>query len=345
MGTSGRSTTFVIPKVFYKTANYLRFQYHPSYSGTYKCYFYISINRKIKTLQETVNVGEAISMINGYYLSMNAGVGTSISTNLLTPYSGYNLGIAKCKVGDVFTIYENIGTNAPRLYGFINSNNEIIAVANTSITEEKNIAIAPTNAEYIIINTKSTKNPYFGFYEDANNVFDIDNNYIRSYLTNVKYSTQQYSNLIANYYTVEDVSKYAIGNTRLDRATPVKLFVPYNQNAVSYRIAISKTPDFSSPIYISANNGFNYIYWLEVNKMYWIKTQAIAIDNTVIELDNKVIQTRGVRRIDPLTVSNNMRDLGEQKTASGNKIRQGVVYRSAVYAGRSLFYIRPFYTS
>jgi len=105
---------------------------------------------------------QEIVMTNGYNINLSIGVGNVVS---LTPESvaSYRYAVVDCVEGDTFTI-NGVGGENPRLWGFIDSDNKLLSVANRVLSVNDNLMLAaPKNATKLIINdSKSGRKSYIG---------------------------------------------------------------------------------------------------------------------------------------------------------------------------------------
>lgn len=101
-----------------------------------------------------------IEYVNGKYISFGTTIGETAN---LTPSSNssFRYAIVDCSPGDQF-ILSGQGASSTRLWGFIDSDDKILAVSasNANITDQ--ILTAPANASKLIINDKSGRNTYKG---------------------------------------------------------------------------------------------------------------------------------------------------------------------------------------
>lgn len=159
---------------------------------------------------------------------------------------------------------------------------------------------------------------------------NIDNPYVRAYLINTQYSTGEWDDTNGHpYFTREDVSAYSqYMPGGKDKATPLIVNIAPHDGALSYKIVVSENPGYTNAKELTATTGENKITWLKINRVYWIKTIATTGAGDVV-LTEKTIETHGVRRLNPLSSVQNMRDLGGQTTVDGKVLKQGLLYRSA----------------
>lgn len=93
-------------------------------------------------------------MINGYNIKLAVGVGNPVN---LTPEAVpvYRYAIVNCSENDMFIINGTGGEN-PRLWGFVDSNNILLSVADAVKTEHDLLLVAPKDASKLIINDLKT---------------------------------------------------------------------------------------------------------------------------------------------------------------------------------------------
>jgi hypothetical protein len=117
---------------------------------------------------------QEIPMIVGQNIALGVGVGNVVN---ITPgtVTTYRYAILNCVEGDLFTINGAGGTN-PRLWGFIDSNNILLSVADIGADVSNNLLlVAPKNASKLIINdAKSWRKSYFGY--DLTKITRIERN-------------------------------------------------------------------------------------------------------------------------------------------------------------------------
>ena len=92
--------------------------------------------------------------------------GTSVVMSDGTPQitensSSYDLTLVPCAAGDIFTINGTGGTS-PRLWGFVSSTGQILAVANASATATELVLQAPESSAWLIVNDNSNSASYKG---------------------------------------------------------------------------------------------------------------------------------------------------------------------------------------
>lgn len=206
------------------------------------------------------------------------------------------------------------------------NNKELAMSAALNLTNYKNVTnITLTKHEKRINNIESSLS-------NSNDrvVIYVDNPYISAYLKNTHYSEKEWNETSGHpYFTREDVSLYAsFVSGGKDKATPFVIEVPTYIGALGYKLVVSENPSYNGAKEIEAVVGLNKITWLKINQTYWIKAVAITeAGETVIQ--EQVVETKGERRINPVTSVQNMRDLGGQKTANGKTLKQGMLYRCA----------------
>lgn len=101
------------------------------------------------------NAIETIPVLaHGAYIKTDVGYGNIVSLLPIT-YHDYDCAISDCTEGDIFTV-TGTGGGSGRLWAFIDSNNVLIPpTANSSISADSEIVIAPENSAKIIFNADS----------------------------------------------------------------------------------------------------------------------------------------------------------------------------------------------
>ena len=116
----------------------------------YQNHFYVYDGTGL-ILQNDIMSKVPFSKYKNGYITLNGGVGSVVE---LTPVSSgsFEYEIIDAKEGDVFFVSGSSGS-APRLWGFIDSENKLLSVANASITRTDERIVAPQNAVKLISNS------------------------------------------------------------------------------------------------------------------------------------------------------------------------------------------------
>lgn len=119
------------------------------------------VDGNIDHLENDLYVLEDISLIQGAFINLGGGVGSTVS---LTPTSnaGYAYVIVNCKAGDTFYLSAKGGTNS-RAYGFLNTSNKLLSVADAGVYIS-NQKIMATQDGKLVVNAylyDTTTYPYF----------------------------------------------------------------------------------------------------------------------------------------------------------------------------------------
>ena len=93
-----------------------------------------------------------------YYIKMDYSVGDTVPFTY-TSAGGRACIVLSCKKGDVFRI-EGTGGSAPRLWGFVDSNDKLVAVADANKTEAGVEHIAPCDGKFVFNTSTSGTTPY-----------------------------------------------------------------------------------------------------------------------------------------------------------------------------------------
>jgi len=127
----------------------------------------VQLESEISQLEAKV-IGEDIPVTeSGKAIYLNGGVGSTIPapTNSSYSYSRYSV-----TPGDV-VIVNGTGGSSPRLWGFIDSSEKIIAVSDASVSASELVLLVPENAAEVIINTNDTSIP--SRYVSSNYVLEL----------------------------------------------------------------------------------------------------------------------------------------------------------------------------
>lgn len=168
--------------------------------------------------------------------------------------------------------------------------------------------------------------------EYPDDLYAVDNEWIRGYWQNTSYNNAD--------YTHSEMEKYvnALGSTFTEtyvrQPKPVYLPMPYKDRYDKYVASISEYPDYSNPLVIERNvySPYMTVVNLKADTIYYYKIDCISMENGV-EVAQTVCQdlfkTTGLVRMVSIDGIGNARDIGNKKTATWGKIRQGLLYRSA----------------
>ena len=126
------------------------------------------LNEEVSQLEQEVdeNINEKVPLvfISSKYINLGGGIGTTIPE----PSDSVSFSYCKHKANEGDKIIINgTGGIGPRLWGFVDSSDKILAVSNTSITGVNLEVIAPENSAYIIINTNDTSTPSYYYKKDS----------------------------------------------------------------------------------------------------------------------------------------------------------------------------------
>lgn len=120
------------------------------------------VKQQIEDIQNSLSgyVLTEIIFKQGCNIKLGIGIGGTVN---LTPelVSNYECAIVPCKYGDTFTVSGEGGAN-PRLWGFIDSDNKLLSVADAGAYGKDIIITAPTSAAKLVINKISTYGDYMG---------------------------------------------------------------------------------------------------------------------------------------------------------------------------------------
>lgn len=119
---------------------------------------------------------KSISLIDNGFITTN---GETVNLNSVITSSNYKYAIVECNADDEF-IVNGVGGSSPRLWCFIDSENNVLENSSDSFRAESYNIKAPTNASKLIvnINKSSSTNPFLikGKYIIANAIDDIKYN-------------------------------------------------------------------------------------------------------------------------------------------------------------------------
>lgn len=91
--------------------------------------------------------------------------------------SAYSSAYVACNAGDKFTVSGDSNNSNIRVWAFVNSSGVVLSAAASSIDVDNILLVAPTNAAWLVLNTKTfTDNSYKGelITERVNNIEDFD---------------------------------------------------------------------------------------------------------------------------------------------------------------------------
>ena len=92
--------------------------------------------------------------LSGSSVTMSSGVPQFSGSSAL-----YSVGYMECSPGDEFCV-SGTGGGQTRLWGFVDSSGNILEKANASVSANRLLLTAPTNAAYIIVHTNTNKKSY-----------------------------------------------------------------------------------------------------------------------------------------------------------------------------------------
>lgn len=104
---------------------------------------------------------DILTFVPGGYYPI-ATIGATVDLTTFTASVNYLHAYAACSEGDVFTVNIHGGTAGARAYAWLNASYEILSRTNTSYNYN-GILIAPANAAYLVINTKSAIADFYAF--------------------------------------------------------------------------------------------------------------------------------------------------------------------------------------
>lgn len=93
------------------------------------------------------------------YINLSGGVGNAVNMTPSASGSGFCYRIADVAEGDIVSV-SGTGGSTPRLWGFIDSENKLLSVANSDTTATDLRLTAPSNAAKVIINDNTNKTSY-----------------------------------------------------------------------------------------------------------------------------------------------------------------------------------------
>lgn len=124
------------------------------------------------------------------------------------------------------------------------------------------------------------------------------------------------------------LSSYSKGEGRSDVQVPVSLKLSVKEgNALSYKIELADNDSFSNArvSYLEASSGTYDFKYLYVNTTYYYRVTVYTRDGVDIATGSfKTADTPRILSIDGLS---NVRDIGNWKTDSGKRIKQGLLIR------------------
>lgn len=114
-----------------------------------------------------------IDWIVGKSINLSVGIG-NIVTMIPSTDSTTRIQIIDCSDGDIFTL-SGVGGGTQRLYGFVNSNNELLAVSSMDVKYKYHIVVAPENANKLIVQNLVEYIPVVGDIPVYRGIHDISN--------------------------------------------------------------------------------------------------------------------------------------------------------------------------
>lgn len=112
----------------------------------------------VKSDSQKITGVSRIPYISGAYIALNNSTADITSP---TSDSNYSYAVIPCSEGDVFSV-SGQGGSAPRVWGFIDSNNAVLLVSAPTITISDVRLTAPPDSAYLVLNTKADAVSYKG---------------------------------------------------------------------------------------------------------------------------------------------------------------------------------------
>ena len=170
--------------------------------------------------------------------TLNAYIKTSGSTvDVSSPisYSGYAYAVVNCQGGDVFTV-SGAGGATPRVWCFIDSSGNNLAVADSGVTLTNKIIIAPPNAAKLVLNNSS----------------GAAKSYVGRFLVEEVKDNKDTTDVIGNIFALVDNGKMVFDYSLFEHGA-------YYTSSVSnypYLVKSKSTIIVNRPITIKAKSGF-----------------------------------------------------------------------------------------
>lgn len=169
-----------------------------------------------------------IPLVANKYIDLS---GSSVTMSGGVPaYSGtsatYSVGYMECSPGDEFCV-SGTGGSQTRLWGFVDSSGNILEKANASVSANRLLLTAPTNAAYIIVHTNTNKRSYHT--NAAYNAIENAKKYAEKSVS--VFAMQDKSRLISEYMLglLNTSGNFAVNTKRVTYADymkyPEKIFI------------------------------------------------------------------------------------------------------------------------
>ena len=156
-----KESNLYFPIIVSADNNVHTFNYEVETSGYFVIsYLYsqgISINLETPDVKESTALEEyelysyKALFVDGKYITLNGGIGSVVSLSSSTWSSVYRYAVVPCKMGDTFII-SGTGGDAPRLWAFLNSDNEIISVSSSGASATNLVITAPSGSAKVVFN-------------------------------------------------------------------------------------------------------------------------------------------------------------------------------------------------
>lgn len=153
-------------------------------------------------------------------------------------------------------------------------------------------------------------------------------------------AVKAYMNTDAQQSVEETVNQYWSANNRLDTGLPVKLFyevsgIPEGCTVQSAVFEVSETEDFLNARTLTPAKGASSVsvYHLKTGTRYYYRV-TLDISNGNQVMAQSSFETAQSPRMLLVDGAVNVRDIGGWTTASGQRIRQGLLYRGSELDGR-----------
>lgn len=153
--------------------------------------------------------------------------------------------------------------------------------------------------------------------------YNLENARVRGFLKQVEYSNSSDASKVSSYNVAPP--------SRRDQPVPATIFWTRDPFSLSQQLIWSKNADFSDSTAVAIdNNAACYeIFNLIPGNTYYYKVVATQESGQTKELLSSSFSTSGQLRQIKVNSVANVRDLGGWPTASGHKIRYGLIYRGA----------------